>query len=101
MKAINAKTMKIHQFLAFFGVFFSLKNCEEIEPQIVGGQIATLGQFPHHALIAVRRLQFTDTCSGSLIRFNWVLTVSVDFNVLELFEFFINKRIIENFSSLV
>lgn len=49
----------------------------EFEGKIVGGEVAELGQFPHQTL----QYMTADgnawyTCGGSLIRRNWVLTVS-------------------------
>jgi secreted trypsin-like serine protease len=42
-----------------------------IAPKIIGGAIATLGQFPYHAAILVGG---STMCGGSLIARDWVLT---------------------------
>jgi secreted trypsin-like serine protease len=42
-----------------------------ITPKIMGGQLALIGQFPHHAGILI---DGTFTCGGSLISRDWVLT---------------------------
>jgi len=42
-------------------------------PKIIGGQPATLGQFPHQAAIIINNSGF---CGGSLICANWVLTAA-------------------------
>jgi len=42
-------------------------------PKIVGGQPATVGQFPHQAALLISGTSF---CGGNLICSNWVLTAA-------------------------
>lgn len=45
--------------------------------RIAGGQLATLGQFKHQALLlTVDSFGDTYVCGGSIISHNWILTVS-------------------------
>lgn len=46
--------------------------------RIAGGQTATLGQFPHQALLILKS-NFSDgqsLCGGSIISQNWILTAA-------------------------
>jgi secreted trypsin-like serine protease len=52
-------------------ILISEKASEAIPPNTVGGRLATLGQFPHHAVIIVGGFL---RCGGSLIAREWVLT---------------------------
>ena len=49
----------------------------ERERRIVGGEIAQLGQFPYTVALHMRTWRGWFVCGGALIRFNWVLTVSI------------------------
>jgi secreted trypsin-like serine protease len=44
-----------------------------IEPQIIGGEEASLGQFPWQVFITTDGVSI---CGGSLIRVQWVLTAA-------------------------
>jgi secreted trypsin-like serine protease len=44
-----------------------------VSPKIIGGQVATLGQFPYHAAIVFGG---GSECGGSLIAASWVLTAA-------------------------
>lgn len=108
MKSFPRSNMKFLQFFIVFCTFSSVfceiisanfKNRQkfidnlnlrteiDILPQIVGGQVAVLGQFPHHVLIVRRRLGIDTFCSGSLIRFNWVLTVNFNLKISNFIQF--------------
>lgn len=47
-----------------------------IESRIVGGNIATSGQFPYTVALHMRQGNQNFICGGALIRFNWVLTAA-------------------------
>lgn len=49
----------------------------ERERRIIGGEIAQLGQFPYTVALHMRSWRGWFVCGGALIRFNWVLTVSI------------------------
>jgi hypothetical protein len=52
------------------------KKTVEVEPFIIGGSNATLGQIPYQALLFIVAGSSTYLCGGSLIHREWVLTVS-------------------------
>lgn len=68
---------KLEIILVFCGLIACCLSDDEIgiSPRITGGQTATLGQFPYHVFIVKKELGYSYYCSGSLIKYNWVLTV--------------------------
>lgn len=47
-----------------------------LDERIVNGRNATRGQFPHQALLFIRKFAFQAYCGGSLISNEWVLTAA-------------------------
>uniref|UniRef100_A0A1A9WHD6 Peptidase S1 domain-containing protein n=1 Tax=Glossina brevipalpis TaxID=37001 RepID=A0A1A9WHD6_9MUSC len=63
-------TMIILVFLYFCGLNLELITCI---PRVIGGQFATLGQFPHQVSLQLKGKHY---CGGSLISENYVLTAA-------------------------
>jgi hypothetical protein len=49
------------------------------QSKIVRGNAAVLGQFPYQALLFMYDQEGWYKCGGSFVKFNWVLSVSVNF----------------------
>lgn len=53
----------------------SQNSSTEREGRIIGGDVAVAGQFPYAVGLHMRQRLTVFVCGGSLIKFNWVLTV--------------------------
>lgn len=64
----------------FMGKRFKFPEANEIEGRIWGGQPASPGQFGFYTELMSFDGRWMTPCGGSLIRYNWVLTVNNNFN---------------------
>lgn len=71
-------TMLQLKLLVVLGFFLSAaafeNNSYEIEPRMVQGYDAILGQFPYYAFLRILKRQKQNLCGGSLISNEWILT---------------------------
>ncbi|KAG5669664.1 hypothetical protein PVAND_017547 [Polypedilum vanderplanki] len=66
--------MKLNLLLSL--IFFVFYSQADEDRRISGGEVAFLGQFPHHAHIKIYFETFFIICGGSLVKHNWVVTAA-------------------------